>query len=97
MPEKTVKKSVKFSEEELDNLKTLQQEYVSLQNNFGGLKIRQMHFQRQLENIDNQIVELEVGLTQLQEQERTLYQSLEDKYGRGTLDLDTGTFSKLSQ
>ena len=32
-----------------------------------------------------------------EEQERTLYQSLEDKYGRGTLDLDTGTFSKLSQ
>ena len=97
MPEKTVKKSVKFSEEELDNLKTLQQEYVSLQNNFGGLKIRQMHFQRQLENIDEQILQLEVGLTQLQNDERTLYKSLEDKYGRGTLDLETGTFVKHSQ
>ena len=93
MPEKTVK----FTEEELKKLRALQQEYVRVQSNFGGLKIRKIGLNRQLENIDNQIVELEVGLTQLQEQERTLYQSLEDKYGRGTLDLDTGTFSKLSQ
>ena len=93
MPEKTVK----FTEEELKNLKALQQEYVGVQNNFGGLKIRQMHFQRQLENIDEQILQLEVGLTQLQNDERTLYKSLEDKYGRGTLDLETGTFVKHSQ
>jgi septal ring factor EnvC (AmiA/AmiB activator) len=91
------KKTVKFTEEELNNLKTLQQEYVDVQNNFGGLKIRQMHFQRQLESIDDQILQLEVGLTQLQNEEKTLYKSLEDKYGRGTLDLETGTFAKLSQ
>ena len=30
-------------------------------------------------------------------EEKTLYKSLEDKYGRGTLDLETGTFAKLSQ
>jgi len=97
MPETTVKKSVKFTKEELKNLKALQQEYIAVQNNFGGLKIRQLHFQRQLENIDEQILQVEVGLTQLQGQEKTLYQSLEDKYGKGTLDLDTGTFSKLPE
>tara|TARA_B100000745_G_C20124429_1_gene385103 strand:- start:645 stop:935 length:291 start_codon:yes stop_codon:yes gene_type:complete len=96
MPEKTVKKPVKFTEEELKNLKALQQEYVRVQNTFGGLKIRQLNLQRQLENIDEQVLQVEVGLTQLQEQERILYKSLEDKYGRGTLDLDTGTFSKVS-
>jgi|TARA_Y100000758_G_C15789351_1_gene326569 hypothetical protein len=96
MPEKTVKKPVKFTEEELKNLKALQQEYVRVQNTFGGLKIRQLNLQRQLENIDEQVLQAEVGLTQLQEQERILYKSLEDKYGRGTLDLDTGTFSKVS-
>tara|TARA_R100001244_G_C5130958_1_gene125760 strand:+ start:179 stop:460 length:282 start_codon:yes stop_codon:yes gene_type:complete len=93
MPEK----AVKFTEEEINNLKSLQQEYVNVQNTFGGLKIRQLNLQRQLETIDEQKLELEVGLTQLQNQEKALYKSLEDKYGRGTLDLDTGTFSKVSQ
>lgn len=87
------KKVIKFTDEETQSLKELQQSYGNLQNNIGVLHIRRVQLQGEVDRIGEQISELEVGFTQLQEHERALLKTLEETYGQGTLDVTTNTFT----
>lgn len=87
---------VKFTEEELESLKNLQLSYNNLQTNIGVLHLRKAQLHNETEKIDEKIIELEVGFTQLQEQEQSLLKSLEEKYGHGSLDINSGVFSSTT-
>ena len=77
---------VKFTEEELKQVGTFQQNYSNIQNQFGQLKMAQIR-------LDEQEVELEESLKNIQKDEAKFLDSISEKYGQGTLNPDTGVFT----
>ena len=77
---------VKFTEEELTQVKNIQISYQNVQNQFGQLKLTQIR-------LDNQEVELENSLKQIQDEEKKFLDGITDKYGVGTLNPETGVFT----
>ena len=83
----------KFSEEELKSLQDLQTSYQGKQLQFGQLEVQRLLVSQQLEQMDNAKAKLEVEYGEVQETERKLVKSLNEKYGPGNLDPATGVFT----
>ena len=79
-------KEVKFTEEELTEVQKIQKSYLSVQNQFGQLKMAQIR-------LDEQEIELENSLKSLQEKESKFLDGITDKYGQGSLNPKTGVFT----
>ncbi|MDA8978418.1 hypothetical protein N9F67_00945 [bacterium] len=80
-------KQIKLSQEELDSIKQLQNEQQSLVNQFG-----QLEYQMQLLELQkDQLVET---IGKLQNEEKEIGTNLTEKYGNGTVDLESGMFAK---
>ena len=84
---------IKFTEDELKSLQDLQTEYQQKQLQFGQLRVQRLLVQQQLDSISDAEAKLEVEYGEVQETERTLVQSLNEKYGPGNLDPATGVFT----
>ena len=83
----------KFSEEELKSLQDLQSSYQQKQLQFGQLEVQRLLVTQQLDALDTAKTKLEVEYGDVQETERKLVQSLNEKYGPGNLDPATGVFT----
>ena len=83
----------KFSEDELKSLQDLQSSYQQKQLQFGQLRVQKLLVRQQLNSIDEAEAKLEVEYAEVQETERTLVKSLNEKYGPGNLDPATGVFT----
>ena len=81
-------KEVKFTEDELKQVQTIQRSYSSVQNQFGQLKLAQIR-------LDNQEVDLEEALKNIQPEEQTFLDGITKKYGQGTLNPETGVFTSV--
>ena len=77
---------VKFTEEELKQVQNFQNQYLSVQNQFGQLKLAQIR-------LDNHEVDLENALKQVQDNETKFLDEITKKYGQGTLNPETGVFT----
>lgn len=78
---------IKLSQEELESIKELQNQQQSLIAQFG-----QLEYQMQLLELQkDQLVET---MSQLQGVEQKTGQDLTTKYGNGTVDLESGMFTK---
>ena len=86
----------KFSEEELKSLQELQNSYQGKQLQFGQLRVQRLLVQQQLDAIDETEAKLEVEYSEVQETERNLVKSLNEKYGPGNLDPATGVFTPVT-
>ena len=75
----------KFTTEELQKMKTLQENLNSLSFQLGRLQISKIKLQEQEDYLKNQ-------LSSLNKEEANMAQKLTDKYGKGNLDLETGEF-----
>ena len=78
---------VKLSQEEIDQIKQLQVNQQTLVSQFG-----QIEYQMQLLELQKDKLVETIG--QLQEEETKIGQSLTEKYGTGTVDLESGMFTK---
>ena len=83
----------KFTEDELKSLQDLQNSYQGKQLQFGQLEVQRLLVSQQLEQMDNAKAKLEVEYGDVQETERKLVKSLNEKYGPGNLDPATGVFT----
>ena len=83
---------IKFTEEEMDKIKEVQQEYQQKTAVFGQLSYQIFQLERQLETAAGAEVALKKEIIDLEQQERALVKELNDKYGAGTLDPQTGEF-----
>ena len=83
----------KFTEDELKSLQELQNSYQGKQLQFGQLRVQRLLVQQQLDAIDETEAKLEVEYSEVQETERNLVKSLNEKYGPGNLDPATGVFT----
>ena len=83
----------KFTTEEMKKLQTLQQGYQDVTVNFGRVKVQKVILNQQLEAMDNETHRLEETYTDLQKQEQELVKALNEKYGAGSLDIQSGEFT----
>tara|TARA_Y100000593_G_scaffold73238_1_gene134535 strand:- start:101 stop:412 length:312 start_codon:yes stop_codon:yes gene_type:complete len=88
---------VKFTDEELNQLGTIQQSYQQLQASFGQLKVQRILLDQQVNSLEEVEINLEEQYTKAQENERTFVKSLNDKYGPGQLDPTTGVFTPTAK
>ena len=88
---------IKFTEDELKSLQDLQETYGKVQADFGALKVRRLVLEQQLEELDNADEAVHKAYKDNQDTERKLVQELNEKYGPGSLDPQTGVFTPTPQ
>ena len=84
---------VKFTEDELKSLQDLQTNYQEKQAALGQLSVQRILVNQQMEGLEMRQDELETEYTAVQQEERDLDQKLNEKYGPGQLDPQTGVFT----
>ena len=85
-------KEIKISDGELQSLNELSQGYQNVQAAFGQMKVQHILAEQQLSSLEEAEVQMESDYSDLQEKERELVQQLNEKYGPGQLDPQTGVF-----
>jgi len=74
-----------LTQEEIDKITKLKQQFEDLTGVAGNVEIQIMNLQLQKDQI-------KFNLQQLQQQEAVLAKELEEKYGNGTISLESGEF-----
>ena len=78
--------AIKFTEEEVKNLQELQGTYNQITLAFGQLSLSRL-------GLDGQEEQLKTTLVDTRTKENELAKSLTEKYGKGSLNIDTGEFT----
>ena len=86
-------KDTKFSEEEMKKIKEVQNSYIGVQHAFGQLEVNRLRLEQQLDSTLKASDDLRNKFNDIQKDEQSLIEELNTKYGDGTLDLDSGTFT----
>ena len=87
-PSEIKKSSVSFSQEELNELSDLKNKITQLSVEFGTLTISKI-------KLEEQEILLKNKLSSLEEKEKSIAKTLTDKYGKGSIDLESGTFTPI--
>ena len=88
---------IKFTDEELKSLSDLSQSYQSIQASFGQIRVQKILAEQQAEALEEAEVKMEADYKEMQDTERELVQQLNEKYGPGQLDPQTGVFTPVPQ
>ena len=88
---------IKFTDEELKSLQDLSQNYQNIQASFGQLKVQKILNQQQADALEEAEVKMDADYKDIQDKERELVQQLNEKYGPGQLDPQTGVFTPVPQ
>jgi hypothetical protein len=88
---------IKFTDEELKSLQELSQNYQNIQASFGQLKVQKILNQQQADALEEAEVKMDADYKDIQDKERELVQQLNEKYGPGQLDPQTGVFTPVPQ
>ena len=84
---------MKFSEDELQSLQDLQNNYQEKQMVLGQLSVQRILLNQQHEALETRMTEVEQEYQNVQQEERDLVAKLNEKYGPGQLDPATGVFT----
>ena len=84
---------VKFTEDEMKQINTLQQGYVNLQNALGQLSVNRIRLNQQFDDLDTAEDNVRAQFVENQTKEREFVDQINKKYGDGNLDLTTGVFT----
>ena len=84
---------IKFTNEEMDSIRKLQQSYQEKVIVFGQLNIERMAIERSIKELNEAENKLREEYLQLQTDETKLLSDLSSKYGDGNLSLKDGTFT----
>lgn len=84
---------VNFTTEELEQIKKLQEKYNVLGIQLVQLKLAQKNATRYAESLKEQENILEDQIVETNNEEKQLAESLDNKYGAGSLDLESGEFT----
>ena len=86
-------KELKFTDDELQSLQGLQTSYQEKQSMLGQLAVQRILMNQQIEALEVRTTEVEQEYQTVQQEERDLVKTLNDKYGPGQLDPATGVFT----
>ena len=84
---------IKFSEDELTSLSNLQTGYQEKQTLLGQLSVQIILIDQQSEALEARLTEVQTEYEGVQQQERDLVKQLNEKYGPGSLNPETGVFT----
>ena len=87
-PEEIKGEVKKFTQEELKTLKNFQSRLDQLVTQLGRVHLSKIKLNEQEELLKNEIKTLE-------KEEQELAKTLSDKYGKGSLDIETGNFTPI--
>ena len=82
----------KVSDDELNAIKDLGSKYNQISAAFGQLRVQKHILNQQLEQVEKAEENLDKDYVSTQEREQSLVKSLNEKYGTGTLNPQTGEF-----
>ena len=95
MSEKTT--TTKFTEEELKKVQEIREEYFKVQSQLGSLAMTKKRLDIQYDELCQGEDELNVRFMKNREIENTFIESINEKYGAGTLDPATGEFTPAGE
>ena len=84
---------IKFTDEEMKTLRGLQDSYTEKQSELGQLSVQRILLNQQLDALDERQTFLENEYKEIQQRETDFVKTLNNKYGQGQLDPDTGVFT----
>ena len=87
-------KDTKFSEEEVSKAKEIRQIYRDIQYTYGQIGIARLRLNQQLEGLDDVEGQLQEKFLETQKDEQGYIKGIQEKYGDGTLDPETGIFTQ---
>lgn len=80
----------KITDEELVEIQTLKENLFGILTIIGELHLSKRALQRQLDDILKELTEHEIRFDQFQESERVLFEKLQQTYGTGSINIETG-------
>ena len=83
---------IKFTEEELKQVTELRDASQAKVVEFGQLKLERLLTENRLTQLDQLDEEAKNSYVELQKQEADLVEQLKEKYGAGTVDVESGEF-----
>ena len=86
----------KFTDDELKSLQELQESYQQKQAELGQLSVQRILQNQRTEAIEIRTQEVEQEYAEVQQKERDLVKTLNEKYGPGQLDPATGVFTPVT-
>ena len=84
---------VKFTQPELDKVKSIQEKYYNVQMDLGNLQIARFRLKNQLSQLDNNELDLQKKFIEIQDEEKKFLEDTTEKYGEGSLNPETGVFT----
>ncbi len=81
---------IKFNEEELTQIREIQNLYNTVVNQAGQVHIEEI-------NLHERKGQVEANLQEVRNKEQELVSSLTNTYGRGTINLETGEFTPIEK
>jgi len=84
---------IKFTEEEMNGLQVVREKYSNIQMQLGSLKMQQIAHEKNAERLLETEESLMSALDDLTKEEQDLAKDLNDKYGPGSLNPETGVFT----
>ena len=84
---------IKFKDEELKTIQEIQNKYFNVQGELGRVSITRIRLNQQLESLDNKEDSLHQEFANIQKEEKIFVDGINEKYGDGVLDPESGTFT----
>ena len=84
---------IKFTEDEMTSLKQLQEDYTTKQEQLGQISVQRILLNQQIDSLEQRQKQIEKEYVEVQQREQSLVKTLNDKYGQGQLDPNTGVFT----
>ena len=91
----TEQTAITLTESELNALRELREKYALSTTQFGQLKIEKRLIQKELDRLNRLEEEFESQYDAIIESEIVLVKQIEDTYGQGNVDLETGIFTPV--
>ncbi len=82
----------KLEQNEIEAITNIRKNYFNIQNVIGQIHLSRNNLDKQLENLNIQEEQIMKEYTNTQNKEKEFVQSLQEKYGVGTLDIEKGEF-----
>ena len=86
-------KSKKLAKEDIESITNIQGQFTECTNTLGLLQIDEKTINNQLLMLEEKKNETFQKLAELRNQEQELFNSLQEKYGQGQINLEEGTFT----
>tara|TARA_R110000868_G_scaffold97684_1_gene268779 strand:+ start:822 stop:1097 length:276 start_codon:yes stop_codon:yes gene_type:complete len=87
---------IKFSEEEIAEIRQVQSNYQTIGLELVQIKLALSNAKRQFESLELEEQVLADRIADVNAKERQIAKQLEEKYGKGEIDLESGVFTPIS-